>query len=430
MNSDLATVLHLYRSAVRLRTSAFRGDPVAKVLSMPRGADSNAAYERVRARGDLVRGRSGLCMTASYSVCNQLLRSDRFHAAPTSAVRLRLGPASWQHSSMLVHPLDDSLASANPPEHTALRRIVAPLFGSQAMRARRSFVEDLVDKQLDRLHSVEPVDLIDEFALRIPSAVIADMLGLPVSDHAVFARWGIEFGATVDGARTARERRRTHVLLAELTDYFAAAVGERRRRPGDDMISRLIAATDEGGLTEAGLLATCQALLIGGFVTTANIIGNAVVALSANPEQRDIFAANLDLAPQVVEEVLRLQAPAQYSVRVAAEDTELVGGRLRRGTPIVALLAAANRDPAVFADPGRFHIQRPNARDHLSFATGVHYCLGAGLARLEGEIALRKLYERYPRLHIAGPVRYCPSRVIRGPRHLPVRCSDAARAGS
>ncbi|MBO0879268.1 MAG: cytochrome P450, partial [Mycobacterium sp.] len=406
----------------RLGASAALGDPAARVLDMPRGVDGYERYERIRARGDLVRGRSGLCMTASHAVCKDVLRSEQFLAAPTSAVRLNLTPLPWQKSGMLVHPLDDSLASENPPEHTRLRKVVAPWFSAQRMRARRAFIEEVVDRQLDQLERKETVDLVDEFALQVPSKVICDLLGLSPEDHLLFARWGTEFAATVDGARGPRDRHRTRTLLAELTDYFANVIDDRTRHPGDDLISTLATAVSEGGLTEVGLLATCQALLIGGFVTTSNIIGNAVVALSDHPEQRDAFTADLDSAGQVVEEALRLQAPAQYAVRVAGEPAVLAGQKLCRGTPVVTLLAAANRDPAVFTEPNKFDISRPNAREHLSFAAGVHYCLGAGLARLEGQVALRALYERYPRLTVAGAVRYCPSRVIRGPRHLPVRC--------
>ncbi|WP_040789106.1 cytochrome P450 [Nocardia paucivorans] len=421
MSGELRTITRLYRNAARLKTSAALGDPVAAVMNLPRGVSGHAAYERIRAGGELVRGRSGLHMSATYSVCNGLLRDNRFKVAPTSAVRLRLGPLPGQRTDFLVHPLDDSLASENPPEHTRLRKIVAPLFGAAQIRARRAFVEELVERRLDRLDRDEPVDLIDEFALRIPSLVIAELLGLPPEDHDLFAHWGIEFGATVDGARGIRERRRTHVLLSELTDYFAAVTELRRKEPGEDMITALTHAVDEGAMTEEGLVSTCQALLIGGFVTTANIIGNAVVALSRFPEQRELFTSDLDKAPQVVEEALRWEAPAQYSVRVAGEPLELAGREIGKGTPVVALLAAANRDPDVFTEPERFDIDRPNARDHLSFAAGVHYCLGAGLARLEGEIALRGLYRRYPRLETVGQGEYCPSRVIRGPRHLPVR---------
>ncbi|GGK91837.1 cytochrome P450 [Nocardia jinanensis] len=424
MSGELRTIARLYRNSLRLHTSTVLGDPVASVLNLPRGAEGHTHYERIRSRGELVRGRSGLCMSASHAVCNEVLRDNRFKVAPTSAVRLKLRPLPGQRTDFLVHPLDDSLASANPPEHTALRKLVAPLFGAAQMRARREFVEELVERQLDALDGGEPVDLIDAFALRIPSLVIAELLGLPAADHDHFARWGIEFGATVDGARGARERRRTQVLLAELTDYFAAAVAARRAEPGPDLITALTAAVDEGAMTEAGLVSTCQALLIGGFVTTANIIGNAVIALSENSDQHEMFAADPGLAGAVVEETLRWEAPAQYSVRVVGEPLELAGRQLTRGTPVVALLAAANRDPEVFTEPGRFDITRPNAREHLSFAAGVHYCLGAGLARMEGEIALRGLYRRFPRVRAVGRPEYCPSRVIRGPRHLLVRTDD------
>ncbi|MEV3963414.1 cytochrome P450 [Nocardia sp. NPDC050193] len=424
MSGDLRTITRLYRNSLRLRTSTALGDPVAAILGLPRGADGHTHYERIRDRGELVRGRSGLCMSASYAVCNEVLRDNRFRVAPTSAVRLGLRPLPGQRTDFLVHPLDDSLASANPPEHTRLRRLVAPLFGAAQMRARRDFVEELVERQLDTLDSTEPVDLIDAFALRIPSLVIAELLGLPAADHDHFARWGIEFGATVDGARGIRERQRTRVLLAELTDYFAAAVAARRADPGPDLITALTAAVDEGAMTEAGLVSTCQALLIGGFVTTANIIGNAMVALSENPDQHEMFAADPGLAGAVVEETLRWEAPAQYSVRVVGEPLDLAGRELTKGTPVVALLAAANRDPAVFTEPSRFDITRPNAREHLSFAAGAHYCLGAGLARMEGEIALRGLFRRFPGVHAVDRPVYCPSRVIRGPRHLLVRTRD------
>ncbi|WP_205873320.1 cytochrome P450 [Mycobacterium camsae] len=314
------------------------------------------------------------------------------------------------------------MAAANPPEHTRLRKLVAPHFSPEVLRARRAFVEDLVDRQLDRLDCGEPVDLIDEFAIQVPSRVISELLGLPHQDHFLFARWGVEFAATIDGARGLRDRRRIHRLLAEMTEYFAAVVADRTRHPGEDLISSLIDAVAADLLTEVQLLATCQALLIGGFVTTSNIIGNAVVALSQNPPQRAAFTADVDRAGRLVEEVLRLQAPAQYSVRLARESTTLAGHELHPGTPVVTLLAAANRDPAVFADPNAFDIGRPNSHEHLSFAAGAHYCLGASLARLEGTIALRALYARYPDLTIAGDVSYFPSRVIRGPLHLPVRC--------
>jgi cytochrome P450 len=179
-------------------------------------------------------------------------------------------------------------------------------------------------------------------------------------------------------------------------------------------------------MTAAQVLATSEALLIGGFVTTANIIGNGALALLRNPDQFEALRAHPGLAENAVEEVLRLVAPAQYSVRVARNPVSLAGHDLPAGTPIVLLLAAANRDPEVFPDPTRFDIARDNARRHLAFAAGIHYCIGAGLARMEGQIALRALVERFPGLRLAGRVRYCPSRVIRGPLALPVRTATHA----
>lgn len=414
--------LALYRASARRWSYALWGDPVARVLTLPRGRDGYARYERVRELGPLVRGRTGLFMTASYSLCNDVLRSDAFGVVPSSLARTRLRPLAWQSSPLLVHPLDDSFASVDPPEHARLRRVVAPWFTPKAMQSLRGFVERTVDASLDRLDSGDTVDLVTEYALQVPSRVICELLGLPAVDHERFVRWGIEFGRTVDGSHTPGELRRTHRLLGEMADYFTDALAQRRRRPGEDALSRLVAAQERGEMTERGVLATSEALLIGGFVTTANIIGNGAHALLSNPEQRDAFVARPELAANVVEEVLRLEAPAQYSVRVAREATTVGGLALARRTPIVLLLAGANRDPSAFPEPDCFDITRPNARKHLSFAAGIHYCIGAGLARLEGELALRALFERFPGLRLDGRVRHCPSRVIRGPARLPVRC--------
>ncbi|UGQ11308.1 cytochrome P450 [Yinghuangia sp. ASG 101] len=417
--------LSLHRRKARLWTSAALGDPVSAVLCLPRGAAGYARYERIRERGDLVRGRSGLYMTASHRICDEVLRSDAFGAVPTtvSKVRLRASPEEREGGPVLVHPLDDSFASVDPPDHTRLRKIVAPWFTPHALRSRRQFVEQVVAERLDRLAPTTSLDLISEFAVQVPSLVICDLLGLPTTDHDRFVRWGIEFGAIVDGARTPGEFRRTRALLDEMSRYFSALVEERRRHPGPDLVSRMVEAEREGAMTREGVVATSEALLIGGFVTTSNIIGNGVLALLAHPEQREVFTADLDQSDRVVEETLRLDAPAQYSVRIVRRACEVGGVELPVGTPVVTLLAAANRDPEVFPDPARFDLSRPNLREHLSFAAGIHYCIGAGLARMEGEIALRALFERFPLLRQTGPARYCPSRVIRGPMSLPMRCS-------
>ncbi|WP_086818541.1 cytochrome P450 [Allokutzneria sp. NRRL B-24872] len=412
--------VRLYKGKARLVRSAVRGDPVSRVLNLPRGQAGYDRYEDVRAAGDLVRGPSGLYMTASHALCGKVLRSPEFGAVPTTVSKRTLRPVGG--SGRLVHPLDDSFASVDPPEHGRLRKIVAPAFTPQAMRAQEEFVTGVVEEELDRLAGASTADLIGEFAVRVPSRVICEMLGMPVADHELFVRWGIEFGAIVDGARTPGEVRRTRKLLTEMASYFSDLCDRRAADPGEDLVSRMVRATEAGEMTREGLVATCEALLIGGFVTTANIIGNAVVGLFDEPEQHQRFLADpAGLAATLVEETLRLDAPAQYSVRIVRTPTTLAGQDLAAGSPIVTLLAGANRDPEVFADPHRLDLGRHNPHDHLSFAAGIHYCIGASLARLEGRIALAALFARYPDLRIAGRVRYCPSRVIRGPQYLPVR---------
>ena len=416
---ELRENLRLYRGKARLLRSAVLGDPVSQVLAMPRGRAGYDRYDRLRECGPLVRGRSGIFMSASYAVCNEVLRGDAYGAVPTTVSKRAL-TSTTDEVARVVHPLDDSFASVDPPEHTRLRKIVAPYFAPQAMRRLELAVQRVVHSELDRLDRPDTVDLVGEFAVRVPSRVICEMLGLPESDHDRFVRWGIEFGAIVDGARTPSELRRTRTLLTEMAEYFSDLCQLRAREPRDDLVSAMVAASEVGQMTTAGLIATCEALLVGGFVTTANIIGNAVVGLAAHPTQRDALLADFSLAEALVEEVLRLEAPAQYSVRVARRPVALADTELVPGTPIVTLLAGANRDPSVFSRPDELDIHRPNARDHLSFAAGIHYCIGAGLARMEGRIALAALFDRYPALRVDGPVRYCPSRVIRGPMELPI----------
>lgn len=403
----------MYRARAKRWRAAMLGDPVARVLSLPRGRPGFDRYEDVRKIGNLVRGRDGLYMTASYRTCDVMLRSADFGAVPTGVSR--------GDRAHVVHPLDHSFPSMDPPEHTRLRKVVAPWFSPQALREQRPLVERIVTRNLDLLDKHRYADLIGEFALRVPSEVICELLELPIDDHDLFTWWGTEFGALVDGARTPRELRRTLALLAEMADYFGDVLDQRQEAPGTGVLSELARASADGRMSRTAALATAESLLIGGFITTVSIIGTATRAVLSDPGQRDAFLSNQDQAANLVEESLRFDAPAQYCVRVVKQHTSLDGQELAPGSPVIALLAGANRDPEVFTEPDRFDIARPNARDHLSFAAGIHYCVGAGLARMEAEIALRGLFERFPSLRLAGPARYGASRVIRGPSLLPVR---------
>lgn len=404
-----------------VRAQALFGDPLAQLFSLRPGADPYPIYERARARGDLSRSRLGLYATASYRVTNAVLRDPRFGVDTRAALMdmdVLLRDSAGRRP---IHPVDDSFIALDPPRHTRLRRTVAPWFTPRALRERTPDIERVIGSVLDELDTRPEWDLVDDFAAPITIRVICDIFGIPVVDYARFARWGAVLGATLDGVRSVAELRRLRDTLVELEAFFVELVEQRRREPGDDLVSKVVAAHPGGEpLARQDLLATCQLLLLAGFETTVNLLGNAALALLHDRAARERLIADPRLAPNVVEEVLRWDSSVQYTVRAAAEPVSLEGVDLPRGSLVVLLLAGANRDPAVFPRPDRLDLDRPNSHDHLSFSAGAHYCLGAGLARLESATALRMLLERQPSLRLAGPIVRRPSRNIRGAQHLPV----------
>jgi cytochrome P450 len=217
--------------------------------------------------------------------------------------------------------------------------------------------------------------------------------------------------------------------LGALHAWMVGHLRRLRAEPGDDLLSGMVAAVDDDGsaLTEQELVSTALLVLAAGFETTVNLIGNGVVQLFAHPEQRARLVAEPDLWPNAVDEVLRFDPPVERTARRARRDTEVEGVPLAEGDLVVTVLAAANRDPRVFTDPATFDVGRVNAREHVAFSSGIHYCLGAALARMEGEVGLRALFERYPDLASAGVAERRPTRILRGYRSLPVALGAAAR---
>ena len=315
---------------------------------------------------------------------------------------------------------DESLIGMDPPDHTRLRRLVGRAFTPRVIAGVRARVEEVAADLLD----VAPrrgFEVMDGYAGVLPVVVISELLGIPISDRERVKRWGdvLASGLDVMGGAPASE---VTPALNELGGYLAALFTERRRTGGELVIDKLIADADSrSGLSDRELMATATLLLAAGFETTVNLIGNGVLALLAHPDQRQILARSPHLAGNLVEEVLRHDSSVQLTARMIRQDTELGGRPVRKGSAVICMLGGANRDPSVFPDPDRFDITRPNARDHLAFAGGVHYCLGASLARLEGEVALRMLFERYPDLRLDGRVTPGRGLILRGPRRLPLR---------
>jgi cytochrome P450 len=306
---------------------------------------------------------------------------------------------------------DGMMFYKDPPDHTRLRGLFARAFTPAAIERLRPRIQARVDALIggDRL------DLIEELALPISLTTIAEILGVPVEDRTLLARWSDELAAFVDGTRLLAGAERARRAAAELTDYLREVV--RRRAGGDDLISALAAARDgEDRLSHDELIACAMFVLIAGHETTTHLIGNGLHALLHAPDERARFAQDPAAA---VEELLRFDGPVQLTTRLAKEPLEIRGRAIARGEPVCVLLGAANRDPEQFADPDRLDLGRRAGRQ-VAMGHGLHYCLGAALARLEGEIAIGTLLARAPKLALDGaPVRR-PGVVLRGFAHLPV----------
>ena len=245
---------------------------------------------------------------------------------------------------------------------------------------------------------------------------------MPSAAHSLrdqFAEYGEAIGGALDGIRSMRHARRLYVADRRLQRLFTDLFELRRRQPGDDIISAVVAAEGDQ-IKPAEMLPLCTLLLVAGFETTVNLIGNGMLALLDNPDQWRALTDDPRRAPQAVEEMLRYDPPVQRTARVALRDTELAGHPVHRDQLVVTFLGAANRDPEVFTEPGRFDIGRRNAAEHLGFSAGIHYCLGQPLARLEAGIAFEALAARLPELRLAGRVRRRNATTIRGPISLPL----------
>jgi len=261
---------------------------------------------------------------------------------------------------------------------------------------------------------------VPAYAAQLPVLVISELLGVPADRRVDFLRWGAAAAATLDPGLPYRRYVRAERAIRQMHAFLAEHFDRLRRDPGEDLVSQLVGWSGEDALSERELHATVMLLLGAGFETTVNLLGNAVVLLDAHPEQWRALRADPACWPAAVEEVLRLDSPVQLTGRTALQDVALAGRDVVAGTRITLLLGAANRDPDVFPDPAVFDVTRANARDHLAFSSGIHYCLGAGLARLEAVVGLRTLSERFPRLRVAGEPRRRDLQTLRGFKHLPV----------
>jgi len=315
-----------------------------------------------------------------------------------------------------------TMLTSDPPEHTRLRRLVSKAFTPRAVEDLRPRIREIVRGLLDGLEGRTEFDLVEEIAYPLPVIVIAELLGVPPEDRADFKRWSDDVVATLGGpfvSPAVIERARTSI--AELVAYMSGFIAERRARPRNDLISGLIAAEDNGQvLSEMEIFTTTILLLIAGNETTTNLIGNAMYSLLTHPDQLELLRSDPSLMPSAVEELLRFNGPVQATGRVAKKDIEIGGVTVKEGQVALVLLGSANHDPAKFPDPERLDLRR-NPTDHLAFGDGIHFCLGAPLARAEAQITFEELLARYPNLELAGEPTWGGTFIIRGAKKLPLR---------
>ena len=411
--------------------SARQGDPQARFFSDPSlRADPVPFFEDLRAQGPLVRARVAH-LTVDHATAFDLLRSDDFRVISMGSNLPR--PLRWlerRTRADLLHPLlPPSLLAVEPPEHTRYRQTVSSVFTYRAVAALRDQVDETAVALLTRLsdeHGV--VDIVERYCAQLPVAIISEILGVPPDDRNRILEFGELAAPSLDFGLDWKQYQTVQRGLQGFNEWLGAHLAQLRKNPGDDLMSQLIEAS-EGGvrLDEQELRAIAGLVLAAGFETTVNLLGNGIRMLLNAPDQLAVLAADPSLWPNAVEEILRLDSPVQLTARVARTDTEVAGTPVRRGEMVVIYLAAANRDPAVFPDPHTFDVGRPNAGKHLAFSGGRHFCLGAALARAEGEAGLRRFFTQYPDASLAGEGTRRDTRVLRGWARLPLRLGSPAR---
>ncbi|MGE0825070.1 MAG: cytochrome P450 [Candidatus Binatia bacterium] len=310
----------------------------------------------------------------------------------------------------------------DPPVHTRLRMLVNKAFTPRRVEELRPRIQEIVDELLDSIEKQGQVELIRDFAYILPVTVIAEMLGVPPRDREQIKTWSDEVTLFIFGAIGVPDRReRAQQALLELANYLRGVIAERRAQPRNDLISALLAAQEQDDtLSEDEIVGTCTLALFGGHETTTNLISSSTLALLRNPDQRRRLAENPSLIASAVEEFLRYDGPSKSMVRLALEDFDLRGKTIKKGQRLLLVQSAANRDPERFPEPDRLDIARqPNP--HVAFGYGIHFCLGAPLARLEAQITLSSLFRRFPHLRLTSEqLEWHPTIVSRALKALPV----------
>ena len=405
---------------VQSRAAEAQAEPLFNPLSPDFIRDPYPGYHRLRDTDPLHMTPLGFYVASRHADAALVLRDKRFGKDFVGRMHRRFGP------EMLEEPIYQSMSrwmlQQDPPDHTRLRGLVVSAFTARRVEDMRPRIKAIVDAALDRVAHKGRMDLIDDFAYPLPVTVICDMLGIPEADRVLFHAGARASGRLLDPVPLNRaELDEANANNAASEIYFNNLFELRRREPGPDLTTQLVQAEQEGDkLTNEELTANIILLFGAGHETTVNLIGNGLLALFRHPDQLELLKSDPSLIGNAIDELLRYDSSVQLTGRVALEDMEVGGIMVTKGTPVLCLLGAANRDPTVYPDPDRLDITRKNIRP-LSFGGGIHYCLGAQLAKIEAEVAILSLLERFPTLRLDDTVnpQWRDTFVLRGLKTLP-----------
>jgi cytochrome P450 len=397
-------------------------EPLFNPLSPEFIRDPYPHYERLRRTDPVHLTPHGQYLASRHAEASLVLRDKRFGKDFVERTKRRYGPKIMEEP--IFASMSHWMLQQDPPDHTRLRGLVVKAFTARRVEDMRARIQEVVDQTLDRIAAQGHMDLIEDFAFRLPVTIICDMLGIPEGFREAFYTGSRDGGRILDPVPlTPAEIGQGNAanLMAQM--YFQQLFELRRKNPGDDLTTQLVQAEENGSkLSNEELTANIILLFGAGHETTVNLIGNGLLALHRNPDQLALLKANPGLITNAIEEFLRYDSSVQLTGRVALEDIDDLGGKkIPKGETVLCLLGSANRDPAVYPDrPDRLDITRPNVRP-LSFGGGIHFCLGAQLARIEAEVAITTLLRRLPdlRLDDAENPEWRPTFVLRGLKRLP-----------
>lgn len=382
------------------------------------GAGPYDSYRELREAHPVLRTSSGLLVLSRYDDCDRALR-DRKLGKVDESLGFRLTEVPEDLRRHALHRFRRTMLFRNPPDHARLRRLVTDVFTTRHVERLRHSVISSVEDLLDHMAQQPSVDVMTALALPLPVNVIGDLLGLPPDGRELAAPLVRDLVAPLEPMADAAAVQRAADAEDQLASYLGGLIAEKRARPSDDLLSRLADARGDDILDEDECVGTAILLFAAGFETTTNLIGNGLAALLAHPGQADLLRRRPSATAGAVEELLRYDAPVQTNGRTVLEPTTIAGVDLVPGQVVLTLLGAANRDPDRFERPDELDLTRQGPGP-LSFGTGIHFCLGAALARMEGAELFPRLLERFPALSPAGEATWRPGLSFRGLASLPV----------